>query len=966
MILFKKNLLALFSVAMLTLFSHINLYSQNEGVIRVGYQLNAGLIYDVDNPGNKGIGYELLKKIETVCNIRFEFVELERDGLEALRDKEVDLAGLYLKTPEREKDFLYSERPFNTVIASLATKGLKDIYYDDPESIDGKTVATYEGNPSNEHLDKYLEDNGISVTYVIDTFQNYTNLEADFYLTFTENQSANNFFTALNLSNSFSYLVSLPDNENIMNEINRAYSKIQAEEGFFYNELVTKYNSEAINLAHRELTRQEVETLRERPLLVGYVDNHQPFTYTSADGNASGALIELIDTLSRKYKFEVEYAPYALGTDISSHSDFDVVVSLLGNAEYKIEHYVPTESYYSIAMVATVSSKLAKDNYNPFEIIKKTPRIGFPEYLFLNYDSFAEVFQQNELVFFNSFEKMIEAYKAGQIDMAVYTSAGSTYVDAYFEEGENYLFGTDFNLGFHMSISRKIAADYVPIFNVMLDTLTEREYEAILNKHTSTYYPRKTLRSFLSEYWVYLFAVGVALALIFLSYNNKVREEHKDFQIQAYRTDRLTGLMSMSYYYEVVNEFLSKADANVYELISFDIDYFRTINSYYSMEQGTAVIIEIARALEGVFKETSAVHARKTAEQFYILRKAGEGPSIEGLHKTYIVPAIKSILGDRYNATLSYGSVVVDNCEQTISDLFAYADFARMKGKSSHETTFIVFDKKMKKKFTSNLHITFKMEQGIKEKEFKVFYQPKVDFKTLSIVGAEALVRWIPSGSEIIYPTDFIEVFERNGFIATLDMYVFRDVCRYINEHSDKVEVPIISVNLSAITVLEETLISQLMKILDEYDVKPSQIDLEITETAILGSEENFLSKIRQLKKLGFIVSIDDFGSGVSSLNRLCSINADILKMDKAFFEQKDTDERTTIVVDEVITLSKRLDMKIVAEGVETYEQAKWLRDLDCDIAQGYYFSKPISEDLFLDFIKTGKSYEIKEESKTI
>ncbi len=959
MLLFNK-VKSSFLIFLIILFSlHLNLFSEEANVIRVGYNANTGLIYDFGNRGKEGIGFELLKKIETVCDLRFDFIKIEGDAFKALENNEVDIIGLYLRTPEREEKYLYSSDSFNTVISSLATKGPKGIYYDDPQSIDGKTVATYEGNPANAFLNKYLEANNISVTYIFESFQNYLFIDADFYLTYTESSVINNFYTVLNFESSPTYLLANFTNKETMDEIDNAYSKIQAEEGYFFNELVSKYNSSAVNLAHRELTRKEVEILRAKPLRVGYVDNHRPFTYLDDEGKANGALIELMDVFAKKYSFDVEYIPYSLDTSYDSHSDFDVILSLLGNEKYELEHYVPTESYYSMAMVATVSNKIAKINYLPFEIIKNTPRIGFPEYLYINYDSFQKMFPDNELVFFGSFEEMIDAYKDGSVDMAIYTASGSTYADAYLDKGENYLFGTDFMLDFYMSFSKSIASDYVPIFNIILDTVTVREYEALLNKHTSTYYPRITVKAFIVEYWVYVFAIGIAIALIFLSYNNKVREEHKDLQIQAYRSDRLTGLVSMSYYYEKVQEVLSIAKNNEYELISFDIDYFRTINTYYSMEQGTAVIVEIARALENVFKETEAIHARKTAEQFYVLRKIGEGPAIEILHKIYILPAIRTVLGDRYNAVLSYGFVTIDNCEETISDIIAYADYARMRGKSSHVTTFIGFDRKMKKAFTSNLHITFKMEQGIKEKEFKVFYQPKVDFRTLRIVGAEALVRWIPSPGEIIYPNDFIDVFESNGFISTLDMYVFKDVCRYISELCDKVDVPIISVNLSAVTVLEDTLISQLMAILDEYDVKPSQIDLEITETAILGSEEIFLSKIRQLKKLGFIVSIDDFGSGVSSLNRLCSIHADILKMDKAFFEQKDSDERTAIVVDEVITLSKRLEMKIVAEGVETYEQAKWLRDLDCDIAQGYYFSKPISEEIFFEYIQTGKSYAI-------
>ncbi len=957
MLLFKKDKRVFCCSIILMLCAPLLVLSETSETVKVGYQLNSDLVFDLESRGNEGIGYEQLKKIEGESNLQFEFVEIEGDIFESLRANEVDIIGLYLKTPEREAEFLYSERPFNMIISCLAIKGTQGAYYDDPESIDGKTVATYEGNPTNLLFDEYLRENKISATYIFDDFDKYLDLKADYYLTFTENRAFDNFHTVLNLENSTTYLLANKDNKVLMDEINRANSKAQAEEGFFFNELVNKYNFDAINLSHRELTRAEVEKLQEKPLLVGYADNHRPFTYTDDEGIANGAIVELMNNLAEKYKFEVEYIPYNLEEEPFSHGDFDILISVLGDTQYELQYYTPTEPYYSIPMVASVPMRSVEAENVPEGAILGASTIGIADYLYINVDKFLETLPNIQMIKYASFENLLEAYKYGGVDLAVYTSAGTTYANAYLEGSEHYLFATDFLLDFYFSVSKRIDSEYVPIFNVMLDTITVREYDSVFNAHNATYYPKETFETFLSDFGIYLFSFVIAFALVFISHEYNVQQQKKDSIIKAYQTDELTGLISISYYYERAKEVLSTAAPREFELISFDIDYFRTINSYYSMEHGTNVIIEISNSLSAALSDTSAIISRKTAEQFYILRKVGEGDPVEHLYYEYILPSIRNVMGYHYVVSLSFGSFTIDNCEENLSDIMAYADYARMSGKVSHETTFLQFDEEMKKKFKSKLHITFKMDRAIKDKEFIVVYQPKIDFKTLKIVGAEALVRWVPPTGGIIYPDDFIEVFERNGFISTLDLYVLKEVCRFINIYSCEFTIPLISVNLSAGTILKETLIMQLFAILDDYGVNPSQIELEVTETAILGAEETFLSKIKELKNLGFVVSIDDFGSGVSSLNRLCSIKADVLKLDKAFFEQKEESIRAAIIVDQVITLAKRLEMEIVAEGVETKEQAQWLRDLNCDKAQGFYFSQPMDKDSFLEQLKAGKMY---------
>ncbi len=472
--------------------------------------------------------------------------------------------------------------------------------------------------------------------------------------------------------------------------------------------------------------------------------------------------------------------------------------------------------------------------------------------------------------------------------------------------------------------------------------------------------PEDDLLDILEKYW-YLIVIGVAVVLIlFYSYAYKQqKDKRKDIEI-AYDTDSLTGLMAMHKFRDEMEKTISNAKSKEYELISLDMDMFRTINTHYSQEKGTKVICAIADALSETFIDTQKIISRRKAEQFLVLRKTGNRGALEDIYKEEILPAIRKVLGEKYRVAMSFGYVLINGHNDTTTDIIGHANDARMMGKNTHQTTFIKFDEAMRKNYNNVVDVTFRMEQAVKDKEFVVVYQPKIDFKTLKVCGAEALVRWFPKLGDPIYPDAFIPVMEANGFISTLDIYVLNEVCEFLKNNKKVKNMPKISVNLSACSVLEERIISRIVDVLNLHEIKPSAIELEITESALVGDESRFLEKIQKLKKRGFNIAIDDFGAGVSSLNRLSALDADVLKLDKEFFNHKSQEVKSVVIVQDVIVMAKHLDMDVVAEGVETFMQAMWLKEINCDIAQGYYFERPLNEDVFLNLVKEDKTYEIK------
>ena len=238
------------------------------------------------------------------------------------------------------------------------------------------------------------------------------------------------------------------------------------------------------------------------------------------------------------------------------------------------------------------------------------------------------------------------------------------------------------------------------------------------------------------------------------------------------------------------------------------------------------------------------------------------------------------------------------------------------------------------------------MEEGIEKNEFEIYYQPKIEAVNEMVIGAEALVRWKHNG-KYIFPNEFIPIFEKNRFIIKLDLYIFDKVCKDLTEWKEKYKrMPLISINVSKEHFDSYNFIEQYMNILKKYNLSAKDIELEITESATLKENIDIVEIMRNIKEKGFNISLDDFGTGYSSFDMLQNMPLDVLKIDKSFIDQIQTNRKEN-VVQYIIYIAKKMKLKTIAEGVETKEQLEYLKSINCDYIQGYYFSKPIPKEEF-------------------
>ncbi len=929
-------------------------------VYKVGYFTDfTDFAYDLNTLNYKGYGVEIFEKIQEISDLKFEYVEVEGALSVALESGEIDILAFLSKTETRANEFLFADMPFGKTYLALLSKDM-DIGYADFDKIDGKTVATFNDNIANERLDFLAENLGFSVEYIYEDNHNYMDIDADFYLGFSEARGISIYNNVLDVGVYSLFPVTTYENQQLMDKLNAIFYDIAITEGNFFLELEEKYLASNTEMTHRGLMPSELSTLKQRPLEVGYISHFDPLSFTNEDGQPDGAMVEILNIYADEYGFEINYHPYNLTDPPESYENYDILVTLYGEAEREREHYVTTEPYYLIPLYAQINKEQI-NTVNLDEALSTSPKIGILPYQTVDFSLFLGAYPDTELIFYNDWYDLLDNFEVGNVDMLMCTASATAFAELYLDNENIQTIHTDTNIPMQFFINKDIEEEYLPIFNVMIDRMSESEYDAIIESHSNAFLPEQniTITEFLLDYWYYVVIVLFIFIACFIAIHLNGQIKKREALLTSYNTDSLTGLMTINKFASTVESSLKNARPNEYEIVSFDIDMFKTINTHFSSDKGTNVIIAVGDALKRALGDTSAAICRNVADQFLLFRKVGEGGTLRQIYTTDILPNIRNNITNKYNVSLSFGNYIIENTKESFSSIVGQADTARKQGKNTHKTTFFTFDKKMRKKYEDKINITFRMEQALKDKEFVVEYQPKIDFNTLTIGGAEALVRWHPKFGEKIYPDEFIPVFEANGFISYLDLYVLDQVCIFIKEKPSKMELPRISVNLSAHTILSDNIVNRISDVLSLHKISPSLIELELTESAVESDTETFLAVVKRLKKLGYSISIDDFGAGVSSLNRLSAVEADVLKLDKAFFDLKEQGGKSTVVVTNIINMAKHLNMKVVAEGVETAAQAMWLKGINCDYAQGYYFAKPMPVDAFKELLISKKQYKI-------
>jgi len=426
-----------------------------------------------------------------------------------------------------------------------------------------------------------------------------------------------------------------------------------------------------------------------------------------------------------------------------------------------------------------------------------------------------------------------------------------------------------------------------------------------------------------------------------------VKESQRKMEQLAY-FDTLTGLANRTFFRMQLRKSMALAERGHYAfaLFYFDLDEFKRINDTLGHDAGDQLLVEVANRLKKRLRTEDTI-ARLGGDEFAVLLSGIEHQT----HAMEVANTIQRTLNEPIKLgnneviiSASIGITMAPFDSQEEDQLLKHADLAMYEAKAKGRNTFHFYSQELNAAANERLFIENELRNGIRERQFEVYYQPQVDSRNQQVVGYEALIRWFHPKEGMIPPTKFIPIAEATGLIVELGAWVLQEACEFAARLASKNLKNNISINLSARQFKDANLVSTLDKIIKQTGVEPKRLHLELTESMLMGHVEAAILQLHQLKALGVSISIDDFGTGYSSLSYLKRFPVDILKVDRSFVKDIPEDTNDMEITAAIIAMAQKLKLNVVAEGVETIEQVEFLQNNNCYIVQGYYYSKPVSE----------------------
>lgn len=942
-----KKIIPLLSLLFMTIvWSGQTVSAQEEPtIIKVGYTLNYATLKAPIVVGNEGYGYEYLNRIFEYVDgdYELEFVYCEwTDVMSMVETGEIDIFGPITYTEYNAETYLYTEESFGDNFIFLSTLDENIANYDNYDSIDGATIAVQANNPNEYMLYEFLEENQLEAEVVYFTENDYEKAmeEQGYDLCLCSSlQTFNNLTPAVNLGNTEFYYVTNYDNADLIEEIDQAMQEIDAKEYMYQEKLYLEYYDYSI-LSDTYITEEEQLLLQEQETYyVGVKDIYGAVCSKNEDGEFEGIAIDAMEMIADIAG--IEYVFVEITEDMKADELENLDFSLLTYDEEERRNTTKSNAFCELPYVLV--ERMAEEG----EILDS---VGI-----LPYYGITEISQEGylfgrEIIEYDNLADMQDAYNKGMVDSIIITTSNMNLVRGDFIASDFIVTYLDMSLNLCLVYEDGYSEEKVAIFDKIIAQLDETAIQSSVLTYSTSEDTVLSMREILREFPYAIPGTIIALAVMTISFILLFANRKKNYLYQLLNYDRLTGLSSGHKFENDVYEILSHNAEEHYAIVTIDIDHFKYVNDVFGYEIGNIVIQKVGGCISKIAPHALAV-ARNSSDVFMVLIKQ-EVPKSQVLEftdeeKNKLFSELRPYIGDTYKLSFSIGVFDIVDRNLDINFMIDCANMARLQGKSFAHTTINRFDSDMNHKRLLATDLITNMVKGITDHEFVVYYQPKVRLDTRKIVGAEALVRWYKNGT-LIPPNDFIPLFEKNGFIGNLDLYVLEEVCIFIDKYPS---TPIISVNLSGVTIVKTNITDSILEMVDRYKIPHEKLEFEITETAFIENFEQVVHSLEILRTNGFTISMDDFGVGISSLSRLKKIPIDILKIDREFIWDSVNNDKDEKIVKNIINLAKDLDLETIAEGIETDSHEQMLLEMDCEMGQGYKYSRPLPEAEFLRWI---------------
>lgn len=697
-------------------------------------------------------------------------------------------------------------------------------------------------------------------------------------------------------------------------------------------------------------------------LTVGVPVDRCPIFYLDNDsGQVTGIGVDLMKVAADNSGYKLSFAPIKEKTikEALDNESYDIIVPF-GSA---IKSEMGKSIVVSDNLFETPFTLVVTDNLKIPQL--STIHVGMLKSLVGAADTVKSLYPGMRISFYDTMDESIRAVRNGEVDALLHNS----YVWSYVLQKPSYsdlkvlsnaMFSMDFKAG---ALDTAKGREIIEHLNDGISKITDTKRQAIILDYTSRNLYQYDFSDYIYKYGVYILLIALlilALIIIALMKNRSIKLQHEKKLQRLVDHDSLTGIYSLVGFKKRAEEILKEKPDDSYLLIYTNIKNFKYINEKFGKASGDELLCFLANRIKECAMEDEVV-GRLNADRFVILYHNSARGKVYSEYEKVFGP-INNYFIDRgidERVLLCYGIYVLtplDYKQINIDLMIDYAHLAEKKVRESQNEGYEFYNKNQWERGKQVAEVINQIPIAIENGGIHVWYQPQYNYKTGEITGAEALVRWKHEDKGFISPAYFIPILEETGLIYDLDLFVWERVCQDLSRWNELGYHKNVSVNLSRCDIKDDNDISEIFdNLIKKYNLSPDQLRIEITESAYVENPNVQLEVTDKLRMLGFQVEMDDFGSGYSSLNMLKNVTVDRIKLDLNFLTSSGDQKKSRIIISSIIKMLISLNVNMIAEGVETKEQADFLLSEGCSQMQGYYFYKPMPVEDFSRLILNNK-----------
>lgn len=945
-------------ILLLCLFLDTNAYATERRTVKVAFFPMDGY-HTINEDGSFG-GMDV-EYLDALCdyaawNVEYVVCDSWEDALAKLKNKEVDLVGSAQYSAARAEVYDYADLSSGYTFGVIATNPGKDIAYEDFHAMQDFTFGMVEDYVRKNEFLEYLLHNGIEEPAIVE-YETTADMQAAldageidaFVHTFTEVKEGQRLLGRF-APRPF-YYITYQGNDELIRELNQAIVDLKMNQPELETELMNEFYYNKFDKAVLLTTEEKAYLEEKQTLKVGYLDSNYPFSYME-DGEFKGLTRELLESGLNITGLELEYvllenrqaARSALADgsiDIFAYStDRELVLK-----EYNLKAIC---DYVQVPLVLVTEKNSTMDE------IHTLATVSFLE----DHAKSVALTDDVTVITYENQQDCMDAVTDGEVDAVL--------CNGYFAE---HLLRTEFKYGNlqiksvlngEYSISIAIKNDQTVLANILEKTISTIDSKMIneymLKENT---YPLVSITDFIKNNSLVIIAILILIMGLVIFVIAHMLADSRKIQKLMYKDTKM-DIWNLNYFTYWGERKLLADKKNRYAVVYLNLTKFRRYNIIYGWNAGEKLLEAFVNVLRTKVDNETEICARTRGDRFVLLLTYKGEESFFARVKNIKDDVENHILqetGDHMQ--LQVGIYIIPSEETDLRLGVDYASQALEFVDSNVGSNIKIYDDSIQELLKERHDRESLLESVDIHKDFVAFYQPKIDIRNGRIVGAEALVRFKDptDGGRIKAPYYFVPYYEQTGKITELDFFVFETVCKLLRRRLDTGQpVVAISCNFSRMHFMKPGFADRFETILDRYQISKDLIEVEVTETLIMEEfdHEKVKATFDELKERGIHLSIDDFGSGYSSLGIFEQIPASVVKMDRSFFLNKENPDRQVKIMRGIVTLSEELDAQVVCEGVETQKDVLLMEEIGAFVAQGYYYSRPIPEAEFEEKLNIG------------